>query len=379
MRGDYNPLHSFKWKGLSMESRKEVISPENVKAMNSMTAFSVFLGYWRFIQAHPELVDEKEHAIVNQIIPQVKKGFPWFGPNGFVLNSLFASPLSFQTYALNKMIPGYDAIIGLRKLMIRQWLQNTQPEQIVVMGDGFDTRALMFGLMNQHVQVFACDRGPTRELKLSALQALSAHYESGVMRDGGYHINDNIHYITVDLSEDNLIDDLKNNGFDSNKKTAVLLEGVLSYLNDEEIARVMRSINGLDENNLGKITMLLSVMDKIKYNTEAQKTAHQNSNESLKSFLPPKDTIGYFGNLQLEVTGKFSAYEHFNLAGEMGLQKQYQLDAQKPDNESMARELYYELKPSTIVDLHRSLDEVPVLPLELNLAPVPQALSCNIL
>lgn len=369
----------LKERGYTMETRNPAIPQENAKAMNSMTAFSVFLGYWRFIQAHPALVDEKERAIVNKIIPEIKKGFPWFGPNGFLLNSLYASPLSVQSYALSKAVPGYDAILGLRKLMIRQWLNDQKAEQVVVLGDGFDTRALIYGLMHEDVQVYACDRGPTRKLKLEALQALREHYDSSEMKDDVFHINHNIHYVSLDLASVDLATCLKAQGFSSDKKTAVLLEGVLSYLNNADIARLMQSIVSLDENNEGNIHVLLSVMDKIKYNTDAQKRAHQNSNESLKSFLPPADTIAYFGHMQLEVTGRFSAYEHFDLVGEYDLHEHYVLDAEKPEAESISRELYYVLKPSSMVDLNRSLQEVPVLPLTIEEAPAPRASWCNVL
>lgn len=362
-----------------METRNPAISHEPAKAMNSMTAFSVFLGYWRFIQAHPGLVDEKEHAIVNQIIPEIKKGFPWSGPNGFLLNSLYASPLSFQSYAMSKAVPGYDAILGLRKLMIRQWLNDLKPEQVVVLGDGFDTRALVYGLMHEDVQVYACDRGPTRELKLKALQALEPHYASSKTEEGVLHINHNIHYVSLDLGNVDLVTALKAQGFDPDKKTAVLLEGVLSYLNNADIARTMQSISDLDEKHQGTIHVLLSVMDKIKYNTDIQKQAHKNSNESLKSFLPPGDTINYFGHLQFEVTGRFSAYENFDLVGEYDLHELYTLDAEKPETESISRELYYALKPATMVDLNRSLNDVPVLPLAIEEAPAPRASWCNVL
>lgn len=361
-----------------MESRKLISPPpSNQELKNSMTAFSVLLGYWRFMQKHPELFDEKERMMVSQMIPLIKEGFPWSGANGLVLNTIYYSPRSLQSFMLNNIAKmGYDELMGMRKLMIKNWLEECNAEQVVVIGDGYDTRALLYGLSHPNVSVFACDRAPTRDLKLKALMSVC---EGGqLMGDGTYLVGENIRYINLDLQDVTLLVCLKAHGFDPNKKTAILLEGVLPYLSDVDVASTMSGIRKLSENH-SNVRVLLSVMDKIKYGTATQEQAHKNSGEGLKSSLHPSKTIEKFGSLGFEVTGKFSSFNSFYLINEHETQFFYDVDSVKSDGESMSRELYYELCPSDSPDIQKTLDHVPVLSLPINTAPRDNASWCNLL
>jgi methyltransferase (TIGR00027 family) len=113
-------------------------------------------------------------------------------------------------------------------LFIR-WLRVRVP-QIVLLGAGYDTRALRFREDLGTTQVFELDVPSTQTRKLEILR--SSHTE----------LPPQVHYIGINFKTDDLVEQLRNNGYDSSLTTLVIWEGVTYYLPQETVDRTLRLI-----------------------------------------------------------------------------------------------------------------------------------------
>ncbi len=82
------------------------------------------------------------------------------------------------------------------------------------------------------------DCGPTRAHKIKGLKNIPK--EVGLenvslteQTDGSIVLGDNLRYIECDLGENNLQDKLKLHGFNQNRRTLVIAEGLTMYLSEE--------------------------------------------------------------------------------------------------------------------------------------------------
>jgi methyltransferase (TIGR00027 family) len=110
--------------------------------------------------------------------------------------------------------------------MIRERLDEVR--QIVLLGAGYDTRAL--GLLREGpVEVFELDRPKTQRLKVAALR------EAGLEAD-------NVRFIEVDFGREDPWGRLRSAGFDPSAPTLFLWEGVTLYLSEEDVRAVLREV-----------------------------------------------------------------------------------------------------------------------------------------
>ncbi len=101
-------------------------------------------------------------------------------------------------------------------------------EQFVVLGAGYDTRA--YGaLKSRGLTFFELDQIETQGMKIEWL---------GEADIDASHVR----FVSVDFSHDNVFDKLKANGYDTEKKTIFLWEGVTLYLSENEVRRMLREI-----------------------------------------------------------------------------------------------------------------------------------------
>ena len=91
-------------------------------------------------------------------------------------------------------------------------------EQIVILGSGFDSRAYRFQKYITNTKIFELDSKPTQEHKLSCL------------RRNNIEIHHNISFIPVDFETDDIINALCSYGYEKEKQTLFLWEGVTFYL-----------------------------------------------------------------------------------------------------------------------------------------------------
>ena len=103
-----------------------------------------------------------------------------------------------------------------------------QVDQFVLMGAGYDTRA--YGdLVASGVTVFEVDQAIVQGHKRKMIEAASIRCE-------------NVNFVPVDFSVDNLFSKIAASGFDASRKTLFLWEGVSLYLSAEQVAATLAMV-----------------------------------------------------------------------------------------------------------------------------------------
>lgn len=115
-----------------------------------------------------------------------------------------------------------------------------EAEQFVILGAGLDTRAYN-DLKQSGMSIFELDQASTQQLKRKYLQKAGADT---------FHV----HFIEVDFAQDNWFDSLKAAGYDPNKRTIFLWEGVTLYLGESSVRKTLRTIK--DNSSVGSIIVL---------------------------------------------------------------------------------------------------------------------------
>jgi methyltransferase (TIGR00027 family) len=98
-------------------------------------------------------------------------------------------------------------------------------EQIVIFGAGFDSRGQRFNHLNKKTKIFELDAPITQGNKLRAFK------EKKIM------IPKNLIYVPINFITESLAEKLTEAGFEKNRRTLFLLEGVAMYLSDDAIDR----------------------------------------------------------------------------------------------------------------------------------------------
>jgi methyltransferase (TIGR00027 family) len=110
-------------------------------------------------------------------------------------------------------------------------------EQLVILGAGYDSRAYRFDGLGQRVKVFEVDHPATQQVKMKRVERLLGRLPHHVV------------FVPVDFEEEKLHHKLFDKGYDRNKKTFFIWEGVTYYLTakavDETLAFVVEN-SGLD-------------------------------------------------------------------------------------------------------------------------------------
>ncbi|MGN1101592.1 MAG: class I SAM-dependent methyltransferase [Huintestinicola sp.] len=109
----------------------------------------------------------------------------------------------------------------------------TGTEQYVIIGAGYDTFALREKAFVSEHAVFEVDHPLTRADKLERIKRSGLSY------------NDNVKFVPVDLSSEDMSEKLLASGFDRTKKTFFSWLGVSYYLSQEEICRTFQGIAAL--------------------------------------------------------------------------------------------------------------------------------------
>lgn len=106
-------------------------------------------------------------------------------------------------------------------------------EQLVVLGAGYDSRAYRFDGLNPRVKVFEVDHPATQKVKMKRVERLLGR------------LPDHVIFVPVDFEQEKLHHKLFEKGYDRNKKTFFIWEGVTYYLTakavDETLAFVVEN------------------------------------------------------------------------------------------------------------------------------------------
>ncbi len=103
-------------------------------------------------------------------------------------------------------------------------------EQVLILGAGFDSRAIRLLGFNDHINVYEIDTDFMIKAKLK-------QYKKRKISQPENNI-----FIPIDFNKEVLSTKLNENGFKGNKKTLFILEGLIMYLSKEEVKEILKLI-----------------------------------------------------------------------------------------------------------------------------------------
>jgi methyltransferase (TIGR00027 family) len=135
---------------------------------------------------------------------------------------------------IKRKLPGLHEYVLARTAwldsLFTEALQNKIP-QIVILGAGYDSRAYRFDTINQVTKIFELDKSSTQDRKKRCL------------RKAGINISQNTCLIPIDFIKESLPDTLHRAGYDPDKKTLFIWEGVSYYLSPDAVEATLGYIN----------------------------------------------------------------------------------------------------------------------------------------
>jgi methyltransferase (TIGR00027 family) len=148
----------------------------------------------------------------------------------FVLN--FAPGRKFLMHKL--FPPGiYEYVLARTKVMDLAFLEALENDftQIILMGAGFDTRALRFADRNRGTKIFELDVATTQQPKIEILHRKKLAIPA-----------DELVFVSIDFDNENIFDVLSKAGFQVGQKNLFLWEGVSMYLSSEAVDNTLEFI-----------------------------------------------------------------------------------------------------------------------------------------
>jgi len=126
-----------------------------------------------------------------------------------------------------------SAMVGARcEFLDHALLQNVSAgHQVVILGAGWDTRA--YGLLKgKDLTIFEVDTPATQSVKLAAIEKT---------RLDASHVT----FVSCDFNRQSWLDALKEKGFDPDRRTFILWEGVTMYLEKSAIQSTLQAVSTL--------------------------------------------------------------------------------------------------------------------------------------
>ncbi|WP_111979968.1 class I SAM-dependent methyltransferase [Algibacillus agarilyticus] len=199
----------------------------------SSTAFTVLQGilHVAYSTPHQYLVD-KDIVETGELI---LKG----SEEGRKRLKQITSPLSKLSTKLREylLLPGITVHYVLRKSYIEEQALKAISEgvtQVVNLGAGFDTLAWRLHHVHSQVNFIEIDHPDTHKVKSEALLSDSSNKK------------DNMHFLSVDFTQQDLYSALDEfSAFDATRKTLYICEGVMMYLEVDEVNAIFSAIDKL--------------------------------------------------------------------------------------------------------------------------------------
>jgi methyltransferase (TIGR00027 family) len=181
-------------------------------------------------------------------------------------------------------------------------------QQLVNLGAGYDSRAYRLDKLKEHVRVFEVDHPATQGLKVDKIKKILGSIPSNVI------------YVPMDFNKENLREKLFHSGYEKDKKTLFIWEGVTPYLTAEAVYETLNFVanNSGPESSIIFTYILQSVVDG-KCELEAAKTIKTIRKafdyEGLKFGLEKENIEEFLSNRGFhgikDVSGDFYTSEYF--------------------------------------------------------------------
>lgn len=128
----------------------------------------------------------------------------------------------------------YEYVIARTKYMDAAYLQAVQDEldPVVILGAGFDTRAVRFAAASNPPSVYEFDAKHTQQIKLD------------LYKRNGVSIPPNVLFQPIDFENESLSEKLGAIGFPRGKRGLFIMEGVLMYLEPETVDVTFQAVTG---------------------------------------------------------------------------------------------------------------------------------------
>ena len=188
----------------------------------SSTALSVLSGRW-MMNAYGVRRDEN--------VTRLYRALPNASETGLWL--LFFP--SYLRYKISPSIPesgreNVFTVVSSRTIHFDQLIRKSsdQVEQFVIMGAGYDTRAYGF-IPNKKIKFFELDQPNTQRLKIASLK------KAGI---DARHVT----FVEVDFSAEKWYEKLEHAGYNPDRKSIFLWEGVTLYLSEADVRKTINEI-----------------------------------------------------------------------------------------------------------------------------------------
>lgn len=139
-----------------------------------------------------------------------------------------------RKFMMHKMFPAgiYEYVCARTKVIDEVFLQALQYRfvQIVLLGAGFDTRALRFAEQNHGTKIFELDVATTQEPKLA------------IFRKKRLNLPAELVFTAIDFDRQDILDVLLRSGYQDRRKTLFLWEGVSMYLSTQAVDKTLAFI-----------------------------------------------------------------------------------------------------------------------------------------
>lgn len=139
---------------------------------------------------------------------------------------------------LNRFLPGLNEYMIARTVYFDRLFVdalNHQIPQIVLLGAGYDTRPYRFAILIQNTRIFELDSPPTQDRKKNYIKKARISVPKFVT------------LIPINFNIQSLGDVLEEAGYESNKKTLFIWEGVSYYLEAESVDRTLGFFRQTDQ------------------------------------------------------------------------------------------------------------------------------------
>jgi methyltransferase (TIGR00027 family) len=151
------------------------------------------------------------------------------------VTSLMCSPLppAFMDWAFEQKGMGISGFLAVRTRVFDDYVLQRIGEgvrQYVILGAGLDSRAYRFADQLTGIKTFEVDHPLSQAVKK---QRVAAHFGK---------LPDQVSYVPVDFTRDDMLDCLKNAGYDPSAPTVFTLEGLVMYLDEPSVRKLLACI-----------------------------------------------------------------------------------------------------------------------------------------